>query len=40
MGDVDMNPMPPKDIRRKVYLWVQSPLGPSKDPEPKRYLSI
>jgi hypothetical protein len=38
MGDVDMSSMSPKDIGKKVYLWAQSPLGPSKDLEPKRYL--
>jgi hypothetical protein len=39
MGDVDMGSMPLKDIGKKVYLWAQSPLGPSKDLELKTYLN-
>ncbi len=39
MGDVDMSSMPRKDIGKKAYLWAQSPLRPSKDLEPKRYLN-
>jgi hypothetical protein len=40
MGDVDMSPMPPRDIGIKAYLQAQNPLRPSKDIGPKRYLHI
>jgi hypothetical protein len=39
MGDDNMSPMPPRDMGRKVYLWAQNLLGPSKDPGPKTYLN-
>jgi hypothetical protein len=30
-----LNPMPPKIIRIKVYLWAKNPFQLSKDPRPK-----
>jgi len=40
MVDVDMNPMPPKFIRREVCLQVKGLYGLSKDLGPKKCVNI
>jgi hypothetical protein len=40
MVDVIMSPMPPKVIGRDVCLWAKGHFVLSKDPRPKRHLSI
>jgi hypothetical protein len=37
---IGMNPMPPKVIGKKYYLWAKSPFRLSKDPGPKRCPNI